>query len=73
MSSSESVNARVIELETVVAHLQHSFDQINQVILRQQSEIDELRQLLGCFEARLTEFAESPEKRDAAQERPPHY
>ena len=25
------------------------------------------------FEARLTEFAEPPEKRDAAQERPPHY
>jgi SlyX protein len=73
MSASEPVDARVIELETIVAHLQHTLDQINDVVLRQQSEIDELRQLLGRFESRLAEFAESPEKRDAAQERPPHY
>ncbi|MEX2287386.1 MAG: SlyX family protein [Planctomycetaceae bacterium] len=73
MSSSDSVNQRVIELETVIAHLQHAFDQLNQVVLRQQAELDDLRQLLGRFEARLTEVAEGPEKRDAAQERPPHY
>ena len=71
--SSDPLSNRVIELETAIAHLEHTLDQLGAVVLRQQSELDELKQQLGRFEARLGEIAQGPEKRDPLEERPPHY
>ena len=73
MSTSEPTPERIVELESLVAHLEHEFDQLNSVVLRQQREIDNLKRTLSKLEARLDEQADGPEVRDPLQERPPHY
>lgn len=67
------MQSRIVELESLVAHVQHDFDQINSVVVEQQRQIDELKRLMGRLEGRVEELAEAPETRDSLEERPPHY
>ena len=64
---------RLIELESLVMHLQNDLEQMNNVILGQQQEMKSLHQRIQQLESRLAETAEGPEKRDPLEERPPHY
>lgn len=73
MSNAPSADDRIVELESVVAHLQHDLDQFNSVILRQQAEIDGIKQMLSRLETRVEQSDSAPEVRDLEQERPPHY
>ncbi len=73
MSSVESLNERMLVLETAVAHLQHDVEQMHGVILAQNNEIQALRGLVEHFEGQLEEATKEPERRDPQEERPPHY
>lgn len=69
----DSPNDRLIELESIVMHLQNDLMQMNNVILDQQREIESFNQRIQQLESRLAETAESPEEHDPLEERPPHY
>ncbi len=68
-----SPNDRLIELESIVMHLQNDIEQMNNVILEQQREMESLNGRIQQLESRLDETGEGPEKRDPLEERPPHY
>ncbi|MCH7688962.1 MAG: SlyX family protein [Planctomycetes bacterium] len=70
---SDSLNDRLIELESIVMHQQNDLEQMNNVILNQQREIESLNRKIQQFENRLEETREGPENRDPLEERPPHY
>jgi SlyX protein len=73
MSKSDGMQEQIVELESAIAHLQHDYDQLNEMVVRQQAEIGELKRSIGRLEGELEQLAERPEKRDLLAERPPHY
>lgn len=70
---SDSDNERLERVESAIAHLQHDLDAINQSLLRFLRRIQEFESRFVRIEQELQVMAESPERRDAAAERPPHY
>jgi SlyX protein len=73
MTEPVPVQERIITLESVVAYLEHTVEQLNSVILQQQQEIDGLKRSLQKLEGRVDAQAQGPEVCDPLQERPPHY
>ena len=73
MMSPDKPEERIVDLESVIAHLQHEVDQLNSVILSQQAEIDAVKQSLAKLESRVDRAESGPEVRDLEQEKPPHY
>jgi uncharacterized coiled-coil protein SlyX len=59
---------RIIELETRYTHLQRQFEELSDVVARQQSVIDGLVSRLGSAIARIDQSGPSQ-----ANDRPPHY
>ena len=70
---SDRQNDRQVQLESLLAHLQHESEQMHEVMLAQQVEIDSLRRHLKRLEARLDRTTAEPERHDPIDERPPHY
>lgn len=64
---------RIQNLESAVAHLQHDFEQLHQVLLSLQGDLRLIGQTLSKFDRRLALLSESPEERSPEEERPPHY
>ncbi|MCH8830086.1 MAG: SlyX family protein [Planctomycetes bacterium] len=64
---------RIVAMESLIAHLQHDLDQLNSVLLRQQTEIDALRQSQNRLEMRIDDNLTGAEDNDPSNERPPHY
>lgn len=64
-------SGRLTQVETLLSHLQHDVDKLNEALINQQSQIDEVRQLITKVEAVIDQLPE-PEP-DPAHERPPHY
>ena len=73
MVSSESLSSRVIELESLVTHLQRDLQQLSDVILGQQTAVESLKRAVQRLENHLDRLPQQPEDRDPLQERPPHY
>jgi SlyX protein len=70
---SDPKNDPLIDLESIVMHLQNDLEQMNNVILDQQREMESLNRKIQHLESRLDKTADSPEERDPLEERPPHY
>lgn len=68
-----SANDRLTNVELLLTHLQHDFEQLSQVVFRQQSELDALRKELTLLDSRVVTLADGPEIRDPLAEKPPHY
>ena len=64
---------RLTNVELLLTHLQHDFEQLSQVVFRQQAELDTLRKELTTLDSRIGTLSESPEARDPQAEKPPHY
>ena len=64
---------RVINVELLLTHLQHDFEQLSQVVFRQQAELDALRKELTLLDSRVVTLSEGTEDRDPQDEKPPHY
>ena len=64
---------RVVNLELLLMHVQHDFEQLSQVVFRQQAEIDALKTEVAKLTTRIVTLADNPEVRDPEDEKPPHY
>ena len=63
---------RIIEIETKLAYLEDSVQQLNSVVCRQQDQIERLEAAEKLLMDRIGELAESSAV-DVSDERPPHY
>ena len=65
--------SRLIELETKLAYLEETLQVLNQVVARQQKQIDQLEARCRELLERARNSAESVFRGTAADEVPPHY
>ncbi len=64
---------RVVNVELLLMHVQYDFEQLSQVVFRQQAEIDALKTEVAKLTTRIVTLADNPEVRDPQDEKPPHY
>ncbi len=69
----DSLQQRVIELETLVMHLQHDLEQMHQVLIQRAADFETLHEKLQRLEGRMEGTDELPPLPDALDDRPPHY
>lgn len=75
MNESANPEARLAQLESMLAHQQHALDAINEVVIEQNKTIDLLRRRMKRLESSV-EAVQSQlpgEERDPLAEKPPHY
>lgn len=73
-SDRDPLEARVVEMEVLFTHLQRTLGELDQVVLRQQKQIEALERTaknLGESVGQLS--AGPPEERKLEDEKPPHY
>lgn len=68
------LQARVVELETLYAHLERTLGDLDQAVLAQQRRIDALEKKAAAIESDLNGLSDSltPERKPE-EEKPPHY
>ena len=64
---------RLIELESRIAFQDHTLQELNEVIVRQQREIDDLRRELEALRAQLKALAPALVASRSEETPPPHY
>jgi len=62
---------RLVELEIKVAHQEIALEELNQIIIQQQSEITKLQHYLDMLKYKIESIQSPPEK--VSEELPPHY
>jgi len=67
------MDERLIEIETKVAYQEHTISELNDVIYRQQQQIDQLERICKALTDRMQDMAESVGSDKGGHERPPHY
>jgi len=72
-AESSDLTARVVELETRLAFQDQTVQALNEVVTRQQHDIDRLRRDLDALKARLRGLEPSPVGRREDEPPPPHY
>lgn len=65
--------AQLIELEHKLAFQQRAYDQLNAVVLEQQSEIEALRREIASLKESLETLSIRTQGGDLPHEKPPHY
>jgi SlyX protein len=70
--SQSPLSERVVELETLYAHLERTVADLSEVVLAQQRELDALGKKAATLEAELASTTD-PEVRKPEDEKPPHY
>ena len=63
----------MLELETRVAFQEHTIQQLNDVVTRQQFQIDQLAAELKNIKARMSALASSNIAHESEETLPPHY
>jgi len=72
--SESRLQARVVELETLYAHLERTLGDLDQAVLAQQRQIDALEKKAAALESDLNGLSGSPApERKPEDEKPPHY
>ena len=71
--SDSAADDRLMSVESLLAHLQHDFDHLSQVVWRQQTELETLRKELAKLVERQIVGGNTAEVRDPLTEKPPHY
>ena len=64
---------RITELETKIAYQEHTIQELNDVIYRQQLQIDKVEIMCQHLMDRIQALSESAGGDQPANERPPHY
>ena len=73
-AENDRLRERVTQLETLLTHLQHDFQQLNEVVLQQQDRFTAIERQLVRLEQQLRTISEAPtEAIDPLDEKPPHY
>lgn len=73
MPESPAQPDRVVELETLVMHLQQDLATLNGVVIDQQKQLDSLTKRITKIDVRVARLGDDDESRDPLDERPPHY
>ncbi len=69
----EELLSRLKEVESILMHVQHEVEQLNDAILQRNSEVDLLSKTLKLLDSRLGVLEEGDEGGEPELERPPHY
>ena len=72
-SPSDDLPAQLLELEQKLMFQQRSFDELNAVVLGQQTELEELRREVQSLRRLVQGIAERGGGEDLPHEKPPHY
>jgi len=64
---------RLIELESRVAFQEHTLQELNDVVVRQQQEMAQLQRELGILRAQIQALSTLPLASRADEPPPPHY
>ena len=72
---SQDVSIQIANLETAIAHQQHAYDGLNQVVVEQAKTIAALQRKIAKLESSMGDLrSQLPgEERDLVDEKPPHY
>lgn len=73
MSTPRDFSDRLMQLETLVMHLQRDVEALNAVILDQQKQLDGFRGSVGRLDERLSRLDLAEPRFDPLLEKPPHY
>lgn len=66
------MEARLIEIEIKLTYAEDALEALNQTVYRQQEQIEQLQQLVIRLANQIQDMAPT-ERREAVDERPPHY
>ncbi|WP_417386738.1 SlyX family protein [Gimesia sp.] len=69
----EELIARLTQVESVLMHLQHDVEQLDEAVLQQNQIVDTLSKSLKLLDSRLGVLEEDGEGPDPVQDKPPHY
>ncbi|MFH1302184.1 MAG: SlyX family protein [Planctomycetota bacterium] len=69
----EELLSRLNQVESVLMHLQHEVEQLNQAIIQQNTTVDTLSKSMKSLDSRLGVLEVEDEGLDPFQEKPPHY
>lgn len=64
---------RLVDIETKLAYQEHTINQFNKVVYRQQQQIDQLEVICKHLLERLKELSGSSGGSNMTDEKPPHY
>ncbi|MBT4123303.1 MAG: SlyX family protein [Candidatus Ruthia sp.] len=68
------MDKKLIELEEKFAFLDHTIEELNNVVFRQMQKIDELEEMIKHLSTQIEQLKDNPEdSAKVANERPPHY
>jgi SlyX protein len=73
MNLTDALEQRLTELEIKASFNEDTLDQLNQVIVRQQQQIDLLSRTLSALRQQVASAAEPGASRSLRDELPPHY
>jgi uncharacterized coiled-coil protein SlyX len=63
-------DARLVQIETLLMHLQRDVEQLSKALIEQQAELESITRSISRMAAAIDS---EPEVRDPGLERPPHY
>jgi len=67
------ISAKLVNLESLIAHVQYELEQLNAVIIDQNQRIEQLSSTQTKFKHQLQTMSEELDQRNPEEERPPHY
>ncbi|WP_298869301.1 SlyX family protein [uncultured Gimesia sp.] len=73
LPTQEELLSRLKEVESILMHVQHEVEQLNDAVLQRNTEVDVLSKTLKLLDSRLGVLEEEDEGHDPELERPPHY
>ena len=76
MSTSEkdnSIEERLLRIETALAHLQHDIEDLNKSLTRNFRRLQGFEDRFVRIEHEMVTLTDSPGQHDAETEKPPHY
>jgi len=71
MTASQPHEDHLAKIETLLSHLQHDIDKLNDALISQQAEIDGFRRSLSQVESNVDQLSFPPQ--NPLDEKPPHY
>ncbi len=72
-SKVEELLSRLNELESVLMHIQHNVEQLNEAVLQQGKVVDVIAKSMKQLDSRIGMLENEDESPDSYQEKPPHY